>query len=379
MLRMSPPKTINEAHRSSLTATRVFLSAVVFALLLTSGSLGAGLQFRGVWVNAWGSGLKSAQQVHEMVSATGAAGANALLVQVRKRGDAYYASSIEPRASGLPEDFDPLQEVLDQAHRRGMQVHAWFVVYPAASGAEAVLPSNHVLRLHPDWVTYSSQGTRMAKGEAEGLYLDPGLPEVQEYIVSVVRDLVSRYDLDGLHLDYVRYPSRRWGYHPESVRRFIEETGADPWKDESAWDNWRRGQVTQLVARIRREVSGVRPAMRLSAAVFADQYDAFKNRLQDWEGWLRAGLVDFVVPMNYAANRSLFASRSKLAYARNARDRVYMGVGVWNKPASSAIAQMKLLKALRVPGIVIYHYGAADQAFWRQVGSEVFGVGKGKD
>jgi len=326
-----------------------------------------------MWVNAWGRGLKSPEQVRELVSTARSAGINALLVQVRKRGDAYYNSSLEPRASELPDGFDPLQEVIDQAHQRGIEVHAWFVVYPAASGAEAVLPAGHVLESHPEWVTCSADGTRMARGEGEGLYLDPGLPDVQEHIVGVARDLVSRYDLDGLHLDYIRYPDRRWGYQPESVRRFMEETGGDPWKDPSGWDNWRRGQVTALVARIRHEVMAVRPGAKLSAAVFADPSDAFRNRLQDWEGWLRNGLVDFVVPMNYAVSRSLFASRSKQAYTRNARDRVYMGVGIWNKPASSAIAQMKLLKDLHVPGIVIYHYSAADKTFWRKVGMQVFG------
>lgn len=355
-----------------MVAVRFLLSAAAVALLLTSGAYGAGPRFRGLWVNAWGKGLKSPQQVRELVSAAGSAGVNALLVQVRRRGDAYYSSAIEPRAVELPDGFDPLQEVIEQAHRRAIQVHAWFVAYPAASGIEVCLPAGHVLESHPDWVTCSADGRRMGSGEGEGLYLDPGLPEVQEHITSVVRDLVSRYDVDGLHLDYIRYPSRWWGYHPESVRRFIEETGADPWKDPVEWDNWRRAQVTSLVARIRREAVAVRPGVKVSAAVFADPSDAFKNRLQDWEGWLRSGLVDFVVPMNYAVSRSLFASRSKQAYARNARDKVYMGVGVWNKPASSAIAQMKLLKALRVPGIVIYHYSAVDKQFWRKVGEQVF-------
>lgn len=363
----------HRARRGLSAAARFFLSAALGLVLLASETSWAELRFRGLWVNAWGKGLKSTQQVRELVSAADSAGVNALLVQVRRRGDAYYNSSIEPRAPDLPDGFDPLQEVIEQAHRHSMQVHAWFVVYPAASGVEAPLPPGHVLESQPDWVTCSADGRRMGIGEeGEGLYLDPGLPEVQEYILGVVRDLVSRYDVDGLHLDYIRYPSRRWGYHPESVRRFIEETGADPWKDPTEWDNWRRAQVTSLVARIRHEATAARPRVKVSAAVFADPSDAFRNRLQDWEGWLRSGLVDFVVPMNYAVSRSLFASRSKQAYARNARDRVYMGVGVWNKPASSAIAQMKLLKALRVPGIVIYHYGAVDKTFWRRVGEQVF-------
>lgn len=355
-----------------MVAVRFLLSAAAVALLLTSESYGAELRFRGLWVNAWGKGLKSPQQVRELVSAASSAGMNALLVQVRRRGDAYYSSAVEPRAAELPDGFDPLQEVIELAHRHSIQVHAWLVVYPAASGAEAFLQPGHVLESHPDWVTYSADGRSMGSGEGEGLYLDPGLPDVREHVISVVRDLVSKYDVDGLHLDYIRYPSRWWGYHPESVRRFIEETGADPWKDPAEWDNWRRAQVTSLVARIRHEVKTVRPGVKMSAAVFADPSDAFKNRLQDWEGWLRSGLVDFVVPMNYAVSRSLFASRSKQAYARNARDKVYMGVGVWNKPASGAIAQMKLLKALRVPGMVIYHYGAVDKSFWRRVGKQVF-------
>jgi uncharacterized lipoprotein YddW (UPF0748 family) len=331
------------------------------------------LQFRGVWVNAWGRGFKSPDEIDKLVETAASAGLNALLVQVRKRADAYYNSSIEPRASEIPEGFDPLAELIPKAHRLGLEVHAWLVVYPAATGAEKSLPDGHILRQHPEWLTRDADGNAMRRGDGEGLFLDPGLPEVQDYIVSVAVELASRYDVDGIHLDYIRYPSRRWGYHPESVRRFTEETGCTPGENPVAWDNWRRQQVTLLVARLKREITKVRPGVKLSAAVFADQSDAFKNRLQDWQTWLQHGWVDFVVPMNYVSNRSLFASRSRQAYSRSRN--VYMGVGVWNKPSDVAVSQLEFLKSMGVPGFVIYHYAAADEAFWKALKAKVFAHG----
>jgi len=372
------PKPIDRFHH---LARRALFAAALAAVALLGPAGGtpsaSAQQFRGVWVNAWGKGIKTPEQVDQLVKLAAEGGLNAILVQVRKRADAYYNSSLEPKAQEIAPEFDPLACVIEKAHAKGIQVHAWFVVYPAASASQAALPTGHVLLSHPDWVTANAKGIPMQAGSGEGVYLDPGLPEVQDYIVSVARDLVSRYAVDGLHLDYIRYPGRNWGYNPESVRRFEEETGHTPSGDPVDWDNWRRGQVTQLVARIRNAISEARPGVKLSAAVFADQNDAFKNRLQDWGAWVRNGLVDFVVPMNYATSRALFASRSKAAYTRNPRASVFMGVGGGNKPSSTVLAQVRLLQALGVPGIVIYHYAGADEAFWRNLGSTVFRSAKG--
>jgi uncharacterized lipoprotein YddW (UPF0748 family) len=326
-----------------------------------------------MWVTAWGKGLKSPAQIDTMLRAAKTAHLNALLVQVRKRGDTYYHSDIEPMAADVMPGFDPLSYLLEKAHADGIQVHAWVVTFPAWSDHRFAPPAGHVLRLHPDWATYHKDGHRMSLRDGdEGIFLDPGIPEVQEYLVRVMRELVEKYPVDGLHLDYIRYPGRQWGYNPVSVRRFKDETGLTPSGSPAAWDRWRRDQVTHLVARINQAVNAVRPAAKLSAAVFPVPYESYNLRLQDWDKWVRQGLVDFVAPMNYATSPMRFASRSAALMSRGGTRPVYMGVGGGNKSEAAVLKQMQLLQAKGAPGIILYHYDGNSPQFWQNLGSRLY-------
>jgi uncharacterized lipoprotein YddW (UPF0748 family) len=326
-----------------------------------------------MWVTAWGQGLKSPAQIDRLVETAKTAHLNALLVQVRKRGDAYYFSDTEPHAADVAPTFDPLAYLLAKAHGAGIQVHAWMVAFPAWSDRKHAPPSNHVATLHPEWMTVHKDGHRMTVWDGdEGEFLDPGVPEVQSYLVGVVRELVTKYPVDGVHLDYIRYPGRQWGYNPVSVYRFLNETGHTPAGSPKEWDQWRRDQVTNVVTRISRAIEEARPSVRLSAAVFPAPYDSYTLRLQEWEKWTKLGLVDFVAPMNYATSRSRFASRSASIFSRIKSRPVYMGVGGGNKPEAAVLDQMQLLQSKGVPGIILYHYDGNSPAFWKRVGSRLF-------
>lgn len=317
--------------------------------------------FRGLWVSAWESGIKTPEQVDRLVQRARDAGLTDLIVQVRKRSDAYYDSDLVPKAVDVPAEFDPLDDLLRKAHAEGIKVHAWLVMLLAHTPRRDRPPHpDSVLALNPDWVTFSAAGRRMGAGEAEGLYLDPGLPEVQRHLVAVAKDLVERYAVDGVNLDYIRYPSRRWGYHPRAVWRYRRETGKTTTKHRQAWDQWRRDQVSEIVQRVYQAVKGARPEVQVSADVWASLSEARGNRLQDWEHWLRKGWVDFVAPMNYTADRTLFATRSAAIYKRNGTRRVHMGV--IDSPHTLAMADKAL--SLGGSGLVFYHYAGLRQEFW---------------
>ncbi|MBW3625192.1 MAG: family 10 glycosylhydrolase [Armatimonadetes bacterium] len=352
------------------------LPALLFALFGSfahAASPAARPQFRGLWVTAWGQGLKSPAQVDRLVRTAKTAHLNALLVQVRKRGDAYYFSDTEPHAADVVKGFDPLAYLLEKAHAEKIQVHAWIVVYPAWSNRKAAPPADHVLARHPDWATYHQNGRRMTLNDGdEGIFLDPGLPEVQNYLVGVARELVTKYPVDGLHLDYIRYPGKQWGYHPVSIAQFREDTGHTPSGAPAKWDQWRRDQVTKLVARINNVVESERPKARLSAAVFPTPLESYTLRLQEWEKWARMGLVDFVAPMNYATTQSRFASRSASLLSRGGSRPVYMGVGGGNKPEAAVLQQMKLLQQKGVTGVILYHYDGNSPQFWQHLGNRLF-------
>jgi len=151
-----------------------------------------------------------------MVDDAERAGVTDLIVQVRGRGDAYYASRYAPappdlaRAWKRSEVFDPLALVLEEAHQKGMRVHAWLNVYLVWGRGRP--PEGHVVRTHPEWIAQDVDGNPMnsysfhalTRAMTEGVYLDPGNPEVMHHFTDIVRELVGRYPVDGMHLDYVR-------------------------------------------------------------------------------------------------------------------------------------------------------------------------------
>ena len=187
--------------------------------------------------------LTSPESIAALVRSARASGFNTLLVQVRGRGDAYFADGLEPRADGLAAqraDFDPLQTVITRARAEGLRVHAWVNVNLVASAAELPAGRGHIVYRHPEWlmvpkplaVELARAGSRSpeflgrlarwtrAAEEVEGLFASPGLPDAAAHTVAVIDDLVARYPVDGVHLDYLRYPGPEFDYNLGVLREF---------------------------------------------------------------------------------------------------------------------------------------------------------------
>lgn len=288
---------------------------------------------RGVYVVR--HSLRSPTSVDGALARAGAVGANAVYLQVNGRGEAYYDSAVTVRAPDAAPDFDPLAYALERAREHGLAVHAWINAYTAGMLAETPDDPEHVLNRHPDWVTVDRAGRSLwdypwqeAQIHVPARMLDPGLPEVEDYVVAMVLEVAEKYDVAGIHLDYVRYPSARFGFHPASAARFEEVHGFDPLtlvRDAPAfvarhgrpeferrmdlWDRWRRDRVTALVARLGRELRSLRPEITFSVAVDPDPAVAVVERFQDWPRWIAEGLVDAVAPMAYSPDGDLVENR----------------------------------------------------------------------
>ena len=162
-----------------------------------------------------------------------------LFVQVRGRGDAFYRSRIDPPASVLTaplSDFDPLAFLITLAQREGISVHAWLNVYLVWSNTGETPPASHLMALHPDWLLTDAHGKRMDKVPRsqwkklgiEGYFVSPAEPEMRRHMARVVRELVTNYPIDGVHLDYIRYPNKTFAYDPVSRSQFAVHWGVDP-------------------------------------------------------------------------------------------------------------------------------------------------------
>ncbi|MGH7764563.1 MAG: glycoside hydrolase family 10 protein [Candidatus Dormibacteraceae bacterium] len=265
-------------------------------------------QYRAIWVDAFHDGIKSPAQVEKLVADAHRANLNALFVQVRKAGDAYFNRSDEPRAKDItgPASFDPLGYVIRLAHASvpRIEVHAWVNTFFVGQ------PSRVYLQQGDPW------GNRTADGTTGG-FLDPGVPEVQIYTHQVLMDLARNYDIDGIHLDFVRYPDATWGYSPLSISLYMLQNGlsAPPSPSDPQWQDWRRARVTAFVRDLHDDLQIEKPSVKLSGALICyggaplsaagwTNTSAYTSVFQDWRTWLVKGYLDFGVPMNYDSDWS---------------------------------------------------------------------------
>lgn len=348
---------------------RLFL--VVVLVLALGAAAAAGAEVRGAWVTCWDDGIFTPQQIDNTIAAMKKARLNALFLEVRKCADAYYESKIEPKGKEVPEGFDPLAYAIQKCHPEGIQVHAWVVVYRAFSGSRSgsgPTDPNHILNKHPDWLMLSESGKKYS---GEGMYLDPGVPEARDHIVSVFEDIAKRYNIDGLQYDYVRYPSRTWGYAEAALKRYYAETGAKtkPAADDPKWCQWRRDQVTALVKLTHEKVKKVNPKCQISASTICyggapDKWEKtapYSGVYQDWYLWMREGYLDINIPMNYKSEKNpaqakLFRDWIKLSECWNGGRPVYQGLySDINSPAET-LQQIEATRKAGQEGFVLFSF-----------------------
>jgi uncharacterized lipoprotein YddW (UPF0748 family) len=331
-------------------------------------------QYRALWVDAFHDGMKSPAQVEKLVSDAHRANLNALIVQVRPRGNSYFNVSDEPRATDIlgPSDFDPLAYVIRLAHAATprIEVHAWLNTFFVGA-------TSAIFKLHGDqW------GSRDVNGTKSG-FLDPGVPEVQLYTHKIFMDVALNYDVDGLHMDFVRYPGVEWGYSPEAIAQFQVQTKTTtvPTPYDELFKTWRRVRVTNFVRDLHADLKRVKPNVKLSGALIcfgggpasASLADwagtsAYQSVFQDWRAWMIKGYLDFGVPMNYDSDWSdleqyWFGQWLDFEKDSGFGNRILTGVGAFMNYPEDTLAQLRRALAPstrgnRLLGVAIYSYGS---------------------
>ena len=276
-------------------------------------------EFRGVWLATvanidWPSepGLSTEEQQAELIALldrAAAVGLNAVVFQVRPAADALYFSPHEPWSAFLtgqqgqaPEPwYDPLAFAIDEAHRRGLELHAWFNPYRASHPAGPQAKDlTHISRQRPDLV----------RRYGDYLWLDPGEPDAVEHSLSVIRDVVHRYDIDGVHLDDYFYPypiernGRRVGFPDDASYARALADG-----ETLGRDDWRRQNVDRFIERLYREVKAEKPHVLVGISPFGiwrpghpasvSGFDQYAEIYADARKWLREGWLDYLAPQLY--------------------------------------------------------------------------------
>jgi uncharacterized lipoprotein YddW (UPF0748 family) len=289
------------------------------SMRLPAGVPGARSVERAMWVTRFD--YQTPHDIDRVMEACKLAGMNTVLFQVRGNATASYKSADEPwseRFNWVDPGFDPLATAIEAAHERGLALKAWVNVVPAWWGTTAPTDPKHVWNAHKDWLWYDQHGKLQPFTDKFYVSLNPCLPEVRKYLAGVMRDLVARYDLDGLHLDYIRFPNDKvdaktdYPRDARTVKLFRGETGKTPEQDPAGWSAWRTEQVSNLLREIRRQVRQERPDLELSAAVGPEPERALEHHFQDVRTWAAEELVDAFYPMNYTKESATFAKRVEL-------------------------------------------------------------------
>jgi uncharacterized lipoprotein YddW (UPF0748 family) len=370
-------------HRSGL---------VLLAAILPAVCMGSGQEVRGLWVVR--TGLVSPAAVDHVVDQAAAGGFNTLLVQVRGRGDAFYRSDLVSRSVLIraKADFDPLAYLLTRARARNLQVHAWVNVLLTAHFGQP-LPSDHILVRHPEWTMVprsAARAAQQARGrdrlrlvssasrgtDAEGFYISPAAPGVAQHLEEVVRELLTRYDVDGLHLDFIRYPGPDFDYSPAALESFRRTSAAKgdllslPAAAPAAWAEHRRALVTALVERLAGAARKTRPQAFLSAAVVPSEVDATHQKGQAWASWRT---VDALCPMTYTPDARIFRDQVESARARVGNGpSVWAGVGAYRLSVGQIVANIRTARDLGAAGVILFSHESLDDAALAQLRREAF-------
>jgi uncharacterized lipoprotein YddW (UPF0748 family) len=381
---------------------RAALLSCALALSMVAASAAgpaAPVEVRALWVVR--TSLVSRASIAEMVTAAKTAGFNALVVQVRGRGDAYYRSRLEPRAqalAGQPEAFDPLATAIELGHAAGLRVHAWVNINLVADPADVPVSRRHVIFRHPEWLMVPAElarasanprdrnfinrllaWTRAQSATVEGLYTSPLADDNVSYVTEIVADLAARYAVDGVHFDYARFPGPGFDYSRDAVKAFRKvllptvsrkmRTSVDAaartnplaWPEHfpEAWRDFRRHRLTYLVRRLRIAVRERRPAAVVSAAVVPDPDVATATRFQDWPAWLAQDLLDVVCPMIYTTDRATFRTQVERARLLARGHGLWAGVGAYRLDLPQTVQHIGLARAAGADGVIVFSYDAA--------------------
>ncbi len=270
-------------------------------------------EFRGAWIASvfninWPSraGLSSTQQKRELIALLDTAARlnlNAVILQVRPACDALYNSSIEPWSNwltgtmGRSPGYDPLAFAINEAHARGLELHAWFNPFRALASASTKVHSTHVTKRKPSWI-------RKYEGK---VWLDPGRSDVRAYSLRVIMDVVKRYDIDGAHIDDYFYPYPK---NPKSASQFPDLSSYKASSSKLSRNAWRRANIDGFVSSLYNSIKSTKPWVKVGISPFGiwkpgvprgvkADLNAYEQICGDSRKWLVNGWCDYFSPQLY--------------------------------------------------------------------------------
>lgn len=284
---------------------------------------------------------------------------NTVYFQVRSSGTVLFRSSFEPLSPYVTGKvngdavYDPLAFAVEQAHKRGLEVHAWVNVVRCFSGTETYIlkDPNHISQRKPEWVVEDNNGGSVS------YWLDPGLPEVREYLSDLISEIAEKYDVDGIQLDYIRYPGKN----------FDDDFSYGLYGNGRPKDDWRRDNITDIVALVYKKVKSIKPFVKIGAApvgVYKNEngfynFEGYGEIYQDSRSWLAKGIVDYLVPQVYWGidDKPDFIKVAKDWVDNNFSRSVIIGIAAYKENVKQQLDKLvSYVRTLGCDGVSFFRY-----------------------
>ena len=346
----------------------------------------------GVWITVFSPEevLHSKENTDRLIDVCAASDVTDIYLQVYRADKAYYNSDITDRTpfesilTSSGEDLIPY--LIKKAAASSIKVHAWVNLLSLAQNTNA----NILKKYGNEVLTFDQHGKPSMPLDKEDkltpgfiyedqLFLEPGDWRVRDYLAGIVEEIITRYPgLSGVHLDYIRYPSVvpfipgarftshgvSYGYNKMSLLNFKKASDLDAdtmdmsRENSMLWDNWRRDQVTKMVSYLSDCIRDISPELEISATVIPSLERTYLVTFQDWTSWLRSGLVDNVVVMNYTDDTPLMELRSQGVMILGLENKVQMGVGAYLLKDKPGVLKEQLEYARNLPsgGVILFSY-----------------------
>ena len=345
--------------KSTRLAFYLLLVLASFSLMSYESSPTA-VPVRAMYATVWS--INSPEKVDHLLQTASEYGFNQIFFQSRYRGDALY---IPNRSDSTYENneklcyvvkdsaFDPLGYAIEHAKQYNIEIHAWVTMMVMTPHDLWKLDSSHAYFRHPEWLTYDRSGKPMPNNVQEGAFFDAGVPAVQNYIMNVVSDLATNYDIAGIQFDYIRYPDSTYGYNPIALNEYSKET-------EGSFADWKREQLSTFVNKLYLQLKNIRPDMQVSAAVIAKRDKAYNKYSQDWPKWLKERYIDKVYLMAYNTSNKTFTQLISDVSKISPRKKMVIVVRAWPPgkpyPVSQINEKLKIARRHHFKNFGFYSY-----------------------
>lgn len=349
-------------------------------------------EFKGVWLRPTET---NPTDIVSSVQKIKAAGIDNIFIETYFHGRTIFPSKVMEDYGFVKQyekfaGFDPLSVWISEAHKNGMKVHIWFETFYVGNNPPYTNMKN-ILAVKPEWGNKTlsgsnSSGATPSASEHNGYFLDPSNIDVQEFLAKLIWEIMTTYNPDGINLDYIRYPqaissspSGNWGYTENARSLFNQQYGVDPvtlkvtdplW---SAWNNFRRSQVTGFVKKIGDMCK--EKGIYLSAVIFPDKNVAYSRKLQDWGTWSQNRYLQGFTPLFLTCDHKTFTSQVKtvLNYKSPETD-LFAGLFVTFMGGSEEdlIRQIHESRKLNVNGVILFDYAHLGDKYIKALSTRVF-------